>query len=338
MVIRQNVSYAPDNMNWNTNRKRRTSVRHKIANFIFLMMYSLIGILIAFNAAIWAFSIYQARVLQMERVQVQRSIQQYLQAKQREKEQQAQAIALDTVAFVDGKPVTLTQVRALAEEMPQLEEMSFESVYPNLLEMIINNQIVMQGAEQAGVLARPDIKTQLRLAKEQIVGQTYLDELLASHVTDEELRNYYEQEIKNFRREEEIHARHILVKTEKDAQDILVQLRAGADFSELANKKSLDENTENGDLGYFTKAMMIPEFGDAVFDMKKGQLSEPIKTPFGWHVVLVEDKRLANPPSFEDVRDDMLRALMETKLPEVLEKERSRLNVRVLKPTLESQQ
>ena len=79
----------------------------------------------------------------------------------------------------------------------------------------------------------------------------------------------------------------------------------------------------------------FPEFGDAVFDMKKGQLSAPIKTAFGWHVVLVEDKRLANPPAFEDVREDILRAVMETKIPEVLEAEREKLNVRILKPTLD---
>jgi len=102
----------------------------------------------------------------------------------------------------------------------------------------------------------------------------------------------------------------------------------------LADKKSLDENTEGGDLGYFTKAMMIPEFGDAVFDMKKGQLSNPIKTPFGWHVVLVEDKRLANPPSFDEVREDIERAVMETKLPQVLEEERAKLSVQILRPTI----
>ena len=124
--------------------------------------------------------------------------------------------------------------------------------------------------------------------------------------------------------------------SEKEAKDIIVQLKAGANFAELANKKSLDENTEGGDLGYFTKAMMIPEFGDAVFDMKKGQLSGPIKTPFGWHVVLVEDKRLANPPSFEDLREDILRAAMETKLPMVLDEERAKLKVQILRPTLDT--
>lgn len=240
----------------------------------------------------------------------------------------------DAVAYVDGTPITMTQLKEMVQSMPQLSEMPFEQVYPNLLEMIVNNQVIMQGAEKAGLMKRPDIQQQLRLAKEQIVGQTYLDELLAAEVTPEEVQALYDKEIQNFRREEEIHARHILVKTEKEAKDILVQLKAGADFAQLADKKSLDENTEGGDLGYFTKPMMIPEFGDAVFDMKKGQLSAPIKTPFGWHIVIVEDKRLANPPAIEEVYDDLKRALMETKLKTVLEKERTKLNVQILKPTL----
>ena len=143
--------------------------------------------------------------------------------------------------------------------------------------------------------------------------------------------------MKKYEPQDEIHARHILVATEKEAKDLIVKLKNGAKFEDLANKHSLDKNpnAENGgDLGYFKKEMMIPEFGDAVFDMKKGQLSNPIKTAFGWHVVLVEDKRLASPPAFEDVREDLKKVVMETKLPAVLEAERARMKVQVIKPSI----
>lgn len=310
----------------------RASSKNKITiGRVFLTL-----LLMAINICAWSFFAYQVYNLREERLYAQRARIQYENAMRRAKARKAQELALDTVALIDGKPLTLTEIREMAASMPPLAEMSFEEVYPNLLEMIINNQVVMIAAQKAGVLERPEIKTQLRLAKEQIVGQTYLDELLAAHVTEEELKHFYDEELKNFKREEEIHARHILLKTEKEAKDIIMQLKAGANFTELANKKSLDENTTDGDLGYFTKAMMIPEFGDAVFDMKKGQLSKPIKTPFGWHVVLVEDKRLANPPSFEDLREDILRAAMETKLPMVLDEERAKLNVQILRPTLDA--
>ena len=237
----------------------------------------LILFLLVFNSAVWAYFFYRVQVICNEREYAKRIEQQRLMERLRPRKK----VVLDAVAFVDGEPITMGQVREMVDEMPQLAELPFETVYPNLLEMLINNRVIMQGAQKAGVLDRPEIRTQLRIATEQIVGQTYLDELLAAQVTEGELRAAYEQELKDFRREEEIHARHILLKTEKEAQDVLVQLKAGADFAELADKKSLDENTEGGDLGYFTKAMMIPEFGDAVFDMKKGQLSAPIKTPFG---------------------------------------------------------
>ncbi len=296
-----------------------------------LVTVLLVLILVVVNAGVWAYFCYRVRVICDEMEYSERAQQQRLVEKLRRPKKK---VVLDAVAVVDGEAIEMAEIKEMLNDMPQLEELSFETIYPNLLEMLVNNKVVMQGAKKAGVLDRPEIKKQLRLAREQIVGQTYLDELLRAHTTEEELREVYNREVKNFRREEEIHARHILVKTEKEAQDLIVQLKAGADFADLADKKSLDENTEGGDLGYFTKAMMIPEFGDAVFDMKKGQLSAPIKTPFGWHVVLVEDKRLANPPAFDEVRDDIERAVMETKLKQVLEEERAKLNVQILRPTM----
>ena len=297
-----------------------------------LSKFFVILILVVVNITLWSLIAYEAKMVREKEAYEKRQQEQVVLERQRQKE-----LALaNAVAIVDGEPISMEQVRELVDEMPQLAELPFETVYPNVLDMMINNRVVMLGAAKAGIPDRPEIRRMLRQAEEQIVGQTYLDELLSEQVSEEELRALYEKELKDFRREEEIRARHILLKTEKEAQDVLVQLRAGANFAELADKKSLDENTEGGDLGYFTKGMMIPEFGDVVFDMKKGQLSDPIKTPFGWHVVYVEDKRLANPPAFEDVRDEIKKAVMETKLQTVLLAERTKMNVQVLKPTIKT--
>ncbi len=314
----------------NTERKKeKTTSSGSVAKWLIKVL--LILILIVVNAGIWSYFCYRVRVICDETEYVERARKQrFIERLRRPKKK----VVLDAVAVIDGEAIEMAEIKEMVNDMPQLAELPFETIYPNLLEMLVNNKVIMRGAKKAGVLDRPEIKKQLRLAREQIVGQTYLDELLKAHTTEEELREVYNREVKNFRREEEIHARHILVKTEKEAEDLLVLLKAGADFAELADKKSLDENTKGGDLGYFTKAMMIPEFGDAVFDMKKDQLSAPIKTPFGWHVVLVEDKRLANPPSFDEVRDDIERAVMETKLQQVLEEERAKLNVQILRPTM----
>ncbi len=296
---------------------------------LFLWRFTVVILLIALNAGLWAYAAYEIKISQEKREFDLRKQQQILLAREQKRKQALE----DAVALVNDEPITMAQVRDFVNSMPQLAELPFETVYPNVLDMMINSRVVMLGAAQAGVPERPEIKRLLSQSEEQIVGQTYLDELLSAQVSEAELQALYDKEVKEFRREEEIHARHILVKTEQEAKDLIIQLKAGADFAELASKKSLDENTEGGDLGYFTKGMMIPEFGDVVFDMKKGQLSNPIKTPFGWHVVLVEDKRLANPPAFEDVRDEIRRAVMETKLQAVLSAERAKMNVQVLKPS-----
>ena len=143
---------------------------------------------------------------------------------------------------------------------------------------------------------------------------------------------------RGFKPEEEVHARHILVPTEKQAQDILIQLKAGADFGLLADQKSIDKNAPKGDLGYFTREMMIPEFADAVFAMKKGQMSGPIQTVYGWHIIQVEDRRPTQPPAFDQVKEQMQHIAMEKKIPQILEQEREFQKVKILRPTLVSEE
>src|SRR4029077_2971553 len=103
--------------------------------------------------------------------------------------------------------------------------------------------------------------------------------------------------------EEEVHARHILVPTEDEAKAILAQLKGGTDFATLAKEKSKDPGSaEGGDLGFFAKEQMVPEFAEVAFKLDKGQLSDPVKTQFGWHVIKVEDKRVKPAPTFEEVK------------------------------------
>ena len=132
----------------------------------------------------------------------------------------------------------------------------------------------------------------------------------------------------------EVRAKHILVKTEKEARDVLTKLKAGDSFEMLAGKYSLDKSAADGDLGYFTQDMMVPEFGDIVFKMKKGQISEPIKTPFGWHIVQVDDVRMSQPLSFEEVKNDLRQIVMERNLENVLAEERSKMKVQIKKSAL----
>ena len=125
-----------------------------------------------------------------------------------------------------------------------------------------------------------------------------------------------------------------MVKSEQEARDILIQLRAGASFAMSANKYSLDKSTPDGDLGYFTEDMMIPEFGKAAFALKQGQISEPVKTPFGWHLIMIEDRRFSEPPLFDEVKDELKGLLTKKDIPAVLAEERAKLKVKIKRPKL----
>ena len=240
------------------------------------------------------------------------------------------------VALIGGNQVKMSDLEAVKNSVPQLKEMPMEIVYNKLLEAYVNNQVILDAAKKADIQNRADVKKMISDAQDQILFQAYLSEQLQSRMTPDELQAIYNEEIKNFTPQDEIHARHILVATEKEAKDLIVQLKGGADFETLANQHSLDKNPgvdNGGDLGYFTKDMMIPDFGNAAFAIKVGQISEkPIKTPFGWHVVKVEDKRKAAPPTIAQMGEVIKAKFTEKTVPLILEAERTKAGVKLFDP------
>lgn len=240
----------------------------------------------------------------------------------------------NVVARIGDEEISLDEVKAFVAEVPQLAEVPFEQVYPNILEMMINDKVITNGAKRHGVVNDPKIQKMIQMASDQIIAQAFLAREIEKVLTEADVRAAYDEEVKNFKPEEEVHARHILVLTEKQAQDLLIQLKAGADFGLLADQKSIDKNAPQGDLGYFTREMMIPEFAEAVFAMKKGELSGPVKTAYGWHIIQVEDRRPTQPPAFDRVKEQMQRIAVEKKIPEILAAERARQKVEIIRPTL----
>ena len=240
------------------------------------------------------------------------------------------------VAVVGGKEVKMSELEAVKNGIPQLKDMPMEVVYNKLLEAYVNNKVMLDAAKKAGIQNREDVKKMIADAQDQILFQAYLTEQLKARMTPDKLQEIYNEEIKNFVPQDEVHARHILVATEKEAKDLIIQLKGGADFETLANQHSLDKNPNidnGGDLGYFTKDMMIPEFGNSAFSIAVGQISEkPVKTPFGWHVIKVEDKRKAAPPTMAQVKDVIEAKFMENTVPLILEAERTKANVELKDP------
>jgi peptidyl-prolyl cis-trans isomerase C len=124
--------------------------------------------------------------------------------------------------------------------------------------------------------------------------------------TDQAMHKAYDDAAKQMGDELEVHARHILVEKEDEAKAIAADLKKGIDFAELAKQKSKDPGAaDGGDLGYFTKEQMVPEFAEAAFKLDKGQISDPVKTQFGWHIIKVEDKRKRQLPEFDKVKDQL---------------------------------
>jgi len=197
---------------------------------------------------------------------------------------------------------------ALAEEdigsaMPQ---MGADQKRNYLITYLADVIILAQAADQHQLANRGDVKQRIEFERHKALMEALLQDAGKAAMTDDALHKVYDEAIKQTPNEEEVHARHILVATEGEAKDIQAQLKNGADFAKLAKEKSKDPGAaEGGDLGYFTKEQMVPEFAEAAFKLDKGQISDPVKTQFGWHVIQVLDKRTKPTPSYDQVKNQL---------------------------------
>jgi peptidyl-prolyl cis-trans isomerase C len=157
---------------------------------------------------------------------------------------------------------------------------------------------------------------ELEDVKRKLVVKSFLDTKTADMITDADLKKEYETMISGMKDEKEVHARHILLATEADAKEAKKKLDAGKSFEEVAKDFSKDPGSakQGGDLGYFTKDKMVKEFADAAFSMKKGEVSGPVKSSFGYHIIKVEDARKVTAPTFNEVKDQIKGKLQEKKL------------------------
>jgi len=176
-----------------------------------------------------------------------------------------------------------------------------------LITYVTDMVILAKAAEAKKIGDSADFKRKLDIARNKLLMEGLLTAEAKSAVTDEAMKKVYAEATKQMGEEKEVHARHILVEKEDEAKAILADLKKGGDFVAIAKEKSKDPGSKEtgGDLGYFTKDQMVPEFADAAFKLDKGQLSDPIKTQFGWHVLKVEDKRNRPVPEFEKVKDQV---------------------------------
>jgi peptidyl-prolyl cis-trans isomerase C len=211
------------------------------------------------------------------------------------------------LAKVNGAEIRQSDVALAEEELgPSLAQMDPATKKDNVLAFLIDMKIVAKAAEDKKVENSEDFKKRLAFTRNRLL----MDSLLASEgkaaTTDEAMKKVYEEAAKQISGEQEVHARHILVETEDEAKAIKAELAKGADFAELAKKKSKDPGaSDGGDLGFFTKEQMVPEFSTVAFALEPGKISDPVKSQFGWHIIKVEEKRNRKAPDFDQVKSQI---------------------------------
>ncbi len=236
----------------------------------------------------------------------------------------AQDAAADpVVAKVGTAEVRESELKlAIAGLDPQLANLPDDQKRVAALSSIIDVKLLAADAGKEGLQDSADFKQRLAFLTDRELHNAYFKKHVVDAVTPEEVKARYDKEIAAITPEDEIRARHILVKTEEEAKAIIKDLDAGKDFVEIAKEKSTDPNkSEGGDLGYFAKGRMVPEFENAAFALEKGAYSkEPVKSQFGFHVIKVEDKRKQQPPALEQVEAQVRQLVMRDKYLELLEK------------------
>jgi peptidyl-prolyl cis-trans isomerase C len=219
------------------------------------------------------------------------------------------------LAKVNGTEIHQSDLAIAEEEAGQIPPMSPAAKQDYLVQFMADMILVSKAAEAKKMADGADFKRRVAFARNKLLMEQLLQSVGKQALTDAAMHKVYDDAVKQMGQEQEVHARHILIraaagdeKASKEAESkikaIIVRLKKGGDFAKLASELSEDPSgkANGGDLGYFTKEQMVPEFSDTAFKLDKGQISEPVKTQFGWHVIKVEDKRLKPLPKFEEVK------------------------------------
>ncbi|MGA9268205.1 MAG: peptidylprolyl isomerase [Rhodomicrobium sp.] len=248
----------------------------------------------------------------------------------------AQVAYAAPVAKVNGADITDAELAfAEAEVGAEIAGLPPESRRRVLVEYLIEAHLFADEANKGQLTTGKDFEDRLAYYKLRAMRDAFYEKKVRGGVSEAQARAAYDEQIGNLKPEQEVHARHILVKTEDEAKDLVKQLKAGADFKELAQKSSDGGSAHSGgDLGYFARGQMVKSFEDAAFALEAGQISDPIKSEFGWHVIKVEDKRTKPAPAFEEVKDQITASLTQAQLKDTVQKLRSSASVEIIDPDL----
>jgi peptidyl-prolyl cis-trans isomerase C len=242
----------------------------------------------------------------------------------------------DPVARVNGTDITEAELAfAEAEVGAEVAGLPDENRRRVLVEYLLEAHLFAQAADKAALGKGKEFEQRLNYYKMRALRDAFYEKDVRDSVNEAQAKAVYDEQVAKLKPETEVHARHILVKTEQEAKDIIAQLNKGASFTELAKKSSDGPSARSGgDLGYFSRGQMVKPFEDAAFALEKGQISKPVQTEFGWHVIKVEDKRERPLPAFDEVKDQLLASLIQNKLRSTVQELRSTAKIEILDPAI----
>jgi peptidyl-prolyl cis-trans isomerase C len=229
------------------------------------------------------------------------------------------------LAEVNGSSITTGDFNRELKNLPEYLKAMADTPEgrKEMLDTMVIRELILQQATKDGLDKSADIEEKMKDLKKRLIVESFLKKKVESEsqVSDADLQKFYEQNKEKFKTGEQIRASHILVKTEPEAKDILAKIKAGGNFEELAKKNSVDSSAaKGGDLGWFGKGSMVPVFEKAALALKEGQVSDVVKSDFGFHIIKLTGKRPAGIRPLEEVKDQIKGAIMPTKQQEVFQK------------------
>ncbi len=245
-----------------------------------------------------------------------------------------------TVATVNGYEIKTSEVRmAFDDVIGQLPNMPAKLRFPFVVEFLIERHLLAQVAAKDGRAETDDYKRRLAAYQAKALRDSYLAEKIAPSVTEAEIKVAYDKEASKVAQTERIRARHILVATEKEAIDIETKLKSGAKFEDMAKQYSLDGSKDyGGDLGYFTAPEMVADFSKAAFALKQGEVSAPVKTDYGWHIIRLDDRKMGSAQPYDQVKAAIKNVLVRDKVQALLSSLQGTAKVEIIDPDLKKAQ
>ena len=238
-----------------------------------------------------------------------------------------------TVATVDNHAITAQDVLDATNRLPKkIKEKPLSEIYPNIVNELINQHLITRQAYKDKLDQQKEIVEILKKNKDQIMAQYWLNNFLKNNTSEEKIQNFYAKYLDNFKTFKEFNASHILVKEEDEAFQIIEKLKIKSEFSKLANSYSIGPSKKNGgNLGWFRSSQKVKEFEEAELKLKKGKITKkPVKTKFGYHIIMLNDIRISQPKKINDIKQQIVKRIRQNSLSNLEKQLRKSKSIKIL--------